>query len=358
MAGIGRPGLKGLRGLRGFGDLSAEEREAFLYRNAEKLSKYGDNPMRYGIAAEKLYNNQKFIERFGLDKFNQLSNGTQEAYDYRNELFRTDVINEGCKEWGNPFNKDGTRNNNKGLGADWERFQELSPDAKLKLMESDYLTPKEFEDTWQRHLKDVTRREDIQSKSGSGAFMPLGAVMVAPTAASSTGDKTVDAIRMLGSEEGGKRFAKDKNQKIFDHIYNEDVDNTTSKLSDAVSKAYYDLLNLDDNQIKSAFYKEIKKGSYRDKNGMPNAGIGPYEAYKGEKEMQDFTIDDMRQTLAKKKVYEAYLSPTMAATALNNEAQRYIKDHQGSIKKTALFAKDVAIASMSYTAEKTYCDGR
>ena len=352
MAGIGRPGLKGLRGLRGFGDLSAEEREAFLYRNAEKLSKYGDNPMRYGIAAEKLYNNQKFIERFGLDKFNQLSNGTQEAYDYRNELFRTDVINEVGQEWGNPFNKDGTRNNNKGLGADWERFQELSPDAKLKLMESDYLTPKEFEDTWQRHLKDIIRREDIQSKSGAGAFMPLGAVMVAPTAASSTGDKAVDAIRMLGSEEGGKRFAKDKNQKIFDRIYNEDVDNTTSKLSDAVSKAYYDLLNLDDNQIKSAFYKEIKKGSYRDKNGMPNAGIGPYEAYKGEKEMQDFTIDDMRQTLAKKKVYEAYLSPTMAATALNNEAQRYIKDHQGSIKKTALFAKDVAIASMSYTADK------
>lgn len=352
MVGIGRPGLKGLRGLRGFGDLSAEEREAFLYRNAEKLSKYGDNPMRYGIAAEKLYNNQKFIERFGLDKFNQLSNGTQEAYDYRNELFRTDVINEVGQEWGNPFNKDGTRNNNKGLGADWERFQELSPDAKLKLMESDYLTPKEFEDTWQRHLKDVTRREDIQSKSGAGAFMPLGAVMAAPTAASSTGDTTVDVIRMLGGEEGGKRFAKDKNQKIFNHIYNEDVDNTTRKLSDAVSKAYYDLLNLDDNQVKSAFYKEIKKGSYRDKNGMPNAGIGPYEAYKGESEMQDFTIDDMRQTLAKKKVYEAHLSPTMAATALNNEAQRYIKDHQGSIKKTTLFAKDVAISSMSYTADK------
>lgn len=352
MVGTARPGLKGLRGLRGFGDLSPEEREAFFYRNAEKLSKYGDNPMRYGIVAEQLYNNQKFIERFGENKFNQLSNGTQEAYEYRNKLFQTDVINEVGQEWGNPFNKDGTRNNNKGLGTDWERFQELSPDAKLKLMESDYLTPKEFEDTWQRHLKDVTRREDIQSKSGAGAFMPLGAVMAAPTAASATGDKTVDAIRMLGGEEGGKRFAKDKNQKIFNRIYNEDVDNTTSKLSNEVSKAYYDLLNLDDNQIKKAFYREIKKGSYKDKNGMPNAGIGPYEAYKGESEMQDFTIDDMRQTLAKKKVYEAYLSPTMAATALNNEAQRYIKEHQGSIEKTALFAKDVAISTMSYTADK------
>ena len=348
MAGIGRPGLKGLRGLRGFGDLSAEEREAFLYRNAEKLSKYGDNPMRYGIAAEKLYNNQKFIERFGLDKFNQLSNGTQEAYDYRNELFRTDVINEVGQEWGNPFNKDGTRNNNKGLGADWERFQELSPDAKLKLMESDYLTPKEFEDTWKKEVNKYARYKEATNKGFSG-FLKNAAQSMNVTGGLYT---NIDNDTNEMDNEGVKRFKKEANQKIFDRIYNEDVDNTTSKLSDAVSKAYYDLLNLDDNQIKSAFYKEIKKGSYRDKNGMPNAGIGPYEAYKGEKEMQDFTIDNMRQTLAKKKVYEAYLSPTMAATALNNEAQRYIKDHQGSIKKTALFAKDVAIASMSYTADK------
>lgn len=348
MAGIGRPGLKGLRGLRGFGDLSTEEREAFLYRNAGKLSKYGDNPMRYGIAAEKLYNNQKFIERFGLDKFNQLSNGTQEAYDYRNELFRTDVINEVGQEWGNPFNKDGTRNNNKGLGADWERFQELSPDAKLKLMESEYLTPKEFEDTWKKEVNKYARYKEATNKGFSG-FLKNAAQSMNVTGGLYT---NIDNDTNEMDNEGVKRFKKDANQKIFDRIYNEDVDNTTSKLSDAVSKAYYDLLNLDDNQIKSAFYKEIKKGSYRNKNGMPNAGIGPYEAYKGESEMQDFTIDDMRQTLAKKKVYETYLSPTMAATALNNEAQRYIKEHQGSVKKTALFAKDVAIASMSYTADK------
>lgn len=342
---------RGLRGLKGLNSLKPEERDAFMSTISDQLGHSGNFRQREQ-RANIIYMNQKFIDTFGRDVFDKMNDGSEESFKFRNNYLKEQTVNKIGQEWGNPFNKDGTRNNNKGLGANWEKFQELSPDAKLKLMESDYLTPKEFEDTWQRHLKDITGREDIQSKSGTGAFMPLGAVMAAPTAASPTGDKTVDAIRMLGGEEGGKRFAKDKNQKIFDRIYNEDVDNTTSKLSDAVSKAYYDLLNLDDTQIKSAFYKEIKKGSYRDKNGMPNAGIGPYEVYKGESEMQDFTIDDMRQTLAKKKVYEAYLSPTMAATALNNEAQSYIKAHQGSIKKTALFAKDVAIASMSYTADK------
>lgn len=341
----------GLKGLDGLNSLKPEEQNAFISTISDQLGHSGNFRQREQ-RANIIYMNQRFIDTFGRDAFNKMNDGSEESFKLRNNYLKEQTINKIGQEWGNPFNKDGTRNNNKGLGADWERFQELSPDAKLKLMESDYLTPKEFEDTWQRHLKDVTRREDIQSKSGAGAFMPLGAVMAAPTAASATGDKIVDAIRMLGGEEGGKRFAKDKNQKIFDRIYNEDVDNTTSKLSNEVSKAYYDLLNLDDNQIKKAFYREIKKGSYKDKNGMPNAGIGPYEAYKGESEMQDFTIDDMRQTLAKKKVYEAYLSPTMAATALNNEAQRYIKEHQGSIKKTALFAKDVAISTMSYTADK------
>ena len=341
----------GLKGLDGLNSLKPEEQNAFISTISDQLGHSGNFRQREQ-RANIIYMNQRFIDTFGRDAFNKMNDGSEESFKLRNNYLKEQTINKIGQEWGNPFNKDGTRNNNKGLGADWERFQELSPDAKLKLMESDYLTPKEFEDTWQRHLKDVTRREDIQSKSGAGAFMPLGAVMAAPTAASATGDKIVDAIRMLGGEEGGKRFAKDKNQKIFDRIYNEDVDNTTSKLSNEVSKAYYDLLNLNDNQIKKAFYREIKKGSYKDKNGMPNAGIGPYEAYKGESEMQDFTIDDMRQTLAKKKVYEAYLSPTMAATALNNEAQRYIKEHQGSVKKTALFAKDVAISTMSYTADK------
>lgn len=341
----------GLKGLDGLNSLKPEEQNAFISTISDQLGHSGNFRQREQ-RANIIYMNQRFIDTFGRDAFDKMNDGSEESFKLRNNYLKEQTINKIGQEWGNPFNKDGTRNNNKGLGADWERFQELSPDAKLKLMESDYLTPKEFEDTWQRHLKDVTRREDIQSKSGAGAFMPLGAVMAAPTAASATGDKTVDAIRMLGGEEGGKRFAKDKNQKIFNRIYNEDVDNTTSKLSNEVSKAYYDLLNLDDNQIKKAFYREIKKGSYKDKNGMPNAGIGPYEAYKGESEMQDFTIDDMRQTLAKKKVYEAYLSPTMAATALNNEAQRYIKEHQGSVKKTALFAKDVAISTMSYTADK------
>ena len=46
------------------------------------------------------------------------------------------------------------------------------------------------------------------------------------------------------------------------------------------------------------------------------------------------------------------MSPDMAAAALNNEAKRYIKEHQGRLKKFGLFAKDVGISTMSYIADK------
>jgi hypothetical protein len=68
--------------------------------------------------------------------------------------------------------------------------------------------------------------------------------------------------------------------------------------------------------------------------------------------MKDFTVDDMRQVLAKKAVYDHYMSPEMASTALNNEAKGYIHDHQGFGKRAGLFAKDVAIAATSYTMDK------
>lgn len=337
----------GLKGLDGLNSLKPEEQNAFISTISDQLGHSGNFRQREQ-RANIIYMNQRFIDTFGRDAFNKMNDGSEESFKLRNNYLKEQTINKIGQEWGNPFNKDGTRNNNKGLGADWERFQELSPDAKLKLMESDYLTPKEFEDTWQKEVNKYARYKEATNKGFSG-FLKNAAQSMNVTGGLYT---NIDNDTNEMDNEGVKRFKKDANQKIFDRIYNEDVDNTTSKLSNEVSKAYYDLLNLDDNQIKKAFYREIKKGSYKDKNGMPNAGIGPYEAYKGESEMQDFTIDDMRQTLAKKKVYEAYLSPTMAATALNNEAQRYIKEHQGSIEKTALFAKDVAISTMSYTADK------
>jgi hypothetical protein len=331
---------QGLRGLQGLESLSKVQYNSFINKNRDLISQHGYDP----VYINNLYSNKQFIDKYGIEKFRAIPD-----IDMRNTLYKEDIVNTEFNKLYSPFNIKGTRDNKKGLGADFEKYNQLSTDAKLKLMESNYLTPKEFEDKWN---KDIKARETVHMNSGQGAFMPLGVSMQAASAPQS----------FAGSEESGRRLAFDKNQRILEKIYNDDVDNHAKNLGTQVSQTYLNdpyITGLSDKQVKKAFIQAITPGSYKDKNGMTNMGIAEFASHYGNgsenqvtSEMENFSIDDMRQILAKKKVYESYMSPEMAATALNNEAKRYIKEHQGSLKKFGLFAKDVGISAMSYSADK------
>lgn len=332
--------LQGLRGLQGLKSLSKAQYDSFINKNRDLISQHGYDP----VYINNLYSNKQFIDKYGIEKFKAIPD-----IDVRNTLYKDDIVNTEFTKLYSPINADGTRDNNKGLGADFEKYNQLSTDAKLKLMESNYLTPKEFEDKWN---KDIKARETVHMNSGQGAFMPLGVSMQAANAPQS----------FAGSEESGRKLAFDKNQRILEKIYNDDVDTHAKSLGTQVSQTYLNdpyIAGLSDKQVKEAFVKAITPGSYKDKNGMSNMGISEFASHYGNgsetqvtSEMKNFSIDDMRQILAKKKVYEANMSPDMATTALNNEAKRYIKEHQGSLKKFGLFAKDVGISAMSYSADK------
>lgn len=331
---------QGLRGLQGLGSLSKAQYDNFINKNRDLISQHGYDPMYIN----NLYSNKQFIDRYGIEKFKAIPD-----IDMRNTLYKDDIINTEFEKLYSPINANGTRDNNKGLGADFEKYNQMSTDAKLKMMESNYLTPSEFEDKWN---KDIKARETVHMNSGQGAFMPLGVSMQAATAPQA----------IAGSEESGRKLAFDKNQRILEKIYNDDVDTHAKSLGTQVSQTYLNdpyIAGLSDKQVKEAFVKAITPGSYKDKNGMSNMGISEFASHYGNgsenqitSEMKNFSIDDMRQILAKKKVYEANLSPDMAATALNNDAKRYIKEHQGRLKRFGLFAKDVGISAMSYSADK------
>lgn len=331
---------QGLRGLQGLESLSKAQYDSFINKNRDLISQHGYDP----VYINNLYSNKQFIDKYGIEKFKAIPD-----IDVRNTLYKDDIVNTEFTKLYSPINADGTRDNNKGLGADFEKYNQLSTDAKLKLMESDYLTPKEFEDKWN---KDIKARETVHMNSGQGAFMPLGVSMQAASAPQS----------FAGSEESGRKLAFDKNQRILEKIYNDDVDNHAKNLGYQVSQTYLNdpyITGLSDRQVEEAFIQAITPGSYKDKNGISNMGIAEFASHYGNgsenqvtSEMKNFSIDDMRQILAKKKVYEANMSPDMAASALNNEAKRYIKEHQGNLKKFGLFAKDVGISAMSYSADK------
>ena len=144
------PDIRGLERLRGLNEISAEEREAFMLNNAEKLKQFAHMPSLKKQAAEILYNNQKFVNTFGEDAFNKMNDGSMNAYEARNALLRSKTINDAWETNYSPMNKNGIRNNHVGLGSEYEQMSEMGDDAKLKLMQSGYMTPAEFEEDWNK----------------------------------------------------------------------------------------------------------------------------------------------------------------------------------------------------------------
>lgn len=344
---INRP--QGLRGLQGLGSLSKAQYDSFINKNKDLISQHGYDP----VYINNLYSNKQFIDRYGIEKFKAIPD-----IDMRNTLYKDDIINAEFTKLYSPINADGTRNNQRGLGADFEKYNQLSTDAKLKLMESSYLTPSEFENAWQKDINKYAKYKEATNKGFSG-FLKNAAQSMNVTGGLYT---NIDNENNELDNEALKRIKKDANNKILQNIYNDDIDNHAKNLGAQVSQTYLNdpyITGLSDRQVKEAFVQAITPGSYKDKNGMTNMGISEFASHYGNgsenqvtSEMKNFSIDDMRQILAKKKVYEANMSPDMAATALNNEAKRYIKEHQGSLKKFGLFAKDVGISAMSYSADK------
>lgn len=340
---------QGLRGLQGLGSFSKAQYDSFINKNRDLISQHGYDPMYIN----NLYSNKQFIDKYGIEKFKAIPD-----IDMRNTLYKDDIVNTEFAKLYSPINADGTRNNKKGLGADFEKYNQLSTDAKLKLMESNYLTPSEFENAWQKYVNKYAKYKEATNKGFSG-FLKNTAQSMNVTGGLYT---NIDNDNNELDNEALKRIKKDANNKILQNIYNDDIDNHAKNLGAQVSQTYLNdpyITGLSDKQVKEAFIQAITPGSYKDKNGMTNMGISEFASHYGNgsenqvtSEMKNFSIDDMRQILAKKKVYEANMSPDMAATALNYEAKRYIKEHQGSLKKFGLFAKDVGISAMSYSADK------
>ena len=340
---------QGLRGLQGLGSPSKAQYDSFINKNKDLISQHGYDP----VYINNLYSNKQFIDKYGIEKFKAIPD-----IDMRNTLYKDDIVNTEFTKLYSPINADGTRNNQKGLGADFEKYNQLSTDAKLKLMESNYLTPSEFENAWQKDVNKYAKYKEATNKGFSG-FLKNAAQSMNVTGGLYT---NIDNDNNELDNEALKRIKKDANNKILQNIYNDDIDNHAKNLGAQVSQTYLNdpyITGLSDKQVKEAFIQAITPRSYKDKNGMTNMGISEFASHYGNgsenqvtSEMKNFSIDDMRQILAKKKVYEANMSPDMAATALNNEAKRYIKEHQGSLKKFGLFAKDVGISAMSYSADK------
>ena len=85
---------------------------------------------------------------------------------------------------------------------------------------------------------------------------------------------------------------------------------------------------------------------------MVKLGAGQLASHMGTNSMKDFGVDDMRQYLAKYKVYNQYMSPYAAAHAIDNEAKEYLASHQSTGDNISHLGNDILISALSYSADK------
>lgn len=328
MAKIQLKGLDGLKGLSGS--------EYRTWRAAQVAAGKITNSTPYA-QEEILYNNQQYVAKYGMDAFKSKS------YEERMAQWDYDIVQPAFYQAFNPFfdddeNKTGTNGElydaNKGMGRDFFKYNLMSTEAKKELLESDWLTKSEIDD-----------------KISKGQHDTYKMYMDPRFAGTESGAAAIFSYNFLGKDLE-ESVDRGQNDKLIEGIYSRDLKKKTSELAPVVDQYYTENISqMSDDEVKANFMKAIK----------PNEGEGAayiYSAYfnddgtSSEGETGKFSIDDMRQFLARKAVYDYYLGPEAGYDALNNQGKEYINDHQAWYTYAGLLAKDIAISTASYTADK------
>lgn len=129
-----------LKPLLNYDELSEKEHKRFLQYCKEKQLHY-HTIGEYKRTLQNLYNDLKFKQIFGKDIYDstirEYSN-REEAYDFRCEMLRNKVVSDAFNYLYSPFTKNGSRDNNKGLGAKWEEYNQMSISAKEDFIRTDF----------------------------------------------------------------------------------------------------------------------------------------------------------------------------------------------------------------------------
>lgn len=328
-----------LKGMKSLDKTTEQDKKNYIYLNRRYFDQFDNDLNLKAQVIDVAWNNHRFRKIFGKDAFNQLyDNGSGQAYNYRKKILneweeqeRNKALYQDWLNYASPYDENGKRDNNRGLGELWEQYSDMSPEGIKKVLQSDYLNKPEFEKKWRNTVKDETSlANEYHNRSG----------WYTPDAAS---DFT--SVNQLSLPSKRESLYND-NQKILDKIYNDDLKERTYGLGSEIEKAYnWD--DRDEEEIKKDFYNTFVSG----KSDMVKNHKGTYAAYWGKGEMEDFSVDDMRKALAKYKVYTENMPFNAASTAINNEAKTYIRNHQGSAKRGMLFAWDFATSMASYATD-------
>nr|DAL35196.1 MAG TPA_asm: hypothetical protein [Bacteriophage sp.] len=296
--------IKGLRGLRGFGDLNEGERKRFLSDHAAELRPYSNDPMKYGIVASRLYENQKFINTFGQAAFDQLHDGTEAAYNYRNKLTHDKIVTDAFID---TFNKEDNFN---------ELATYLDTDGMYDLLNNDeYLGSRKRAQMWNANVK---RAKDVQNTFDQMSINPRIATMEPGLAAGLQIAKPAVAQSPKIQDDA---YAK-RDKEILDKLYAESQKRREKEIQEDADIMFANMLDADNNGQKNiaSWLKDFDK--------IASKSTGYYSGFKNSSWLKDYDDENKLKDYAKYQALKQKYGEGVAMQYLGRDIQNRIAEAQ------------------------------
>lgn len=164
-----------LKPLLDFYELNDKDRKLFEYENEDLIEKHRsrlrvvNNLDRY---VSKLYRNEQFVNIFGKEAFYKtIEEHGERAYQIRLERLRNKTVSEAFNYLYSPFTKNGSRDNSKGLGAEWEKY------AQMSIPEKEYYIRSDIQERYDTLVKKENDERELWRRSLLSLVLLIGIII-------------------------------------------------------------------------------------------------------------------------------------------------------------------------------------
>lgn len=290
--------IKGLRGLRGLSDLTPEERDAFMTANESKLSAYR-NPMKRRQAANILYMNQKYINTFGLDKFNLNNDGTEESFNLRNEQTKAELTWKAFK----------------GVYGNDNNFNELATyldvDGMYDLLNNDeYLGKTKIHN---KFIKNINDSKAMQKAYDNSLNIPYAEAALA---------KGIIRTKTAMNPYEQRKKDEQRDKEILDKLYAESQKRRERDIQDDADIMFANMLDADNNGQKNiaSWLKDFDK--------VASKSSEYYSGFKNSSWLKDYDDENKLKDYAKYQALKQKYGEGVAMQYLGRDIQNRIAEAQ------------------------------
>lgn len=329
----------GINAIKGLSGLSVKDREQW---QAEQRQLGKLKPGASTAYMERLYKNQQFVTKYGVDKFNSMTPKQRDAY------FKEDLAQTAIAAKFSPYQK--RDSNGKIIGAsktpiagngmapdEYERVSRWSADNKLALLDSGYLPNNDLQKRFKEALK---REEEFNKKYPQGFGLRPEENAFDMQQMRKQGMEASHALRL---EENNNKFAKIEEKEL-----NERKNLMSPYISAAATKLSQELQG---DELFQEFWKAINRSSTSMGNHVLRAQFND-DGTPRTKAGREITPEFMLNYLATQGVLSQAMGYQDVWQTQINDALKFVDDNTTSWEEAKKIGNEVALVGSSYLASQ------